>query len=506
MRTLEWILFSIIVGLSITGALADPDLWWHVTIGRWIVGHGALPTTELWNRFGFGHPFTPYSWSFEIIVALLEKLGGLKALLIAQMLLVAVTANLMAWCLSQAAKDYFFGMLIGAVVTSGFVAQFTLRPQSVVWLFFALLLWVCFQIRTHGVSSKRLLALSAIMMAWANMHITTVIGVVTIVVLLFDPRDRRRWILPLSLVIIATCCTPHLGYEWVIFFSKADHPLALRSIAEFGPGTVLDYPVGLLIGLLALLLTFLACAPRSVPAALLVLVGAFTLGGLAVVKFLPFALVSTGYAVCLAWYNVQKTVRSEPIQNLFEGFERLRRGIAHCSGTGLLFFLLCVIVVKVHNLLNHSPVLTESVPEDAVDFMIAHQLPKPLMNTFGDGGYVMYRLSSETGELTPEERVNIDGRTNVNDPAIMELNQRALDGRLSWRRYLDRVNPRTILWRNRSPLTTILLASGEWCRVFAIGSQESGHSVFIRTEEAGSEGLPSCLPEGASRQVRERSA
>lgn len=499
MRILEWILFSIIVGLSITGALADPDLWWHVTIGRWIVGHGALPSVELWNRFGFGHPFTPYSWSFEILAALLDRLGGLKALLIAQMVLVAVTSLVIAWCISQAAKDYFFGMLIGAVVTSGFVAQYTLRPQSIVWLLFALVLSISFQIRADGISSKRLLAIAGVMMAWANLHITTVIGVITILVLLFDPRDRRRWIVPVVVAIIATCFTPHFGYEWVIFFSKADHPLALRSIAEFGPGTVLDYPVGLLIGLLALLFTFLFCAPRSVPVPLLFLVGAFTLGGLAVVKFLPFALITTGYAAGLAWYNVQKGVRSEPVQNVLEGFERLRKGIAYCSGTGLLFLLLCVIVVKVHDLLNHSPVMTESVPESAVDFMIAHQLPKPFMNTFGDGGYVMYRLSTDTGELAPDERVNIDGRTNVNDPAIMELNQRALDGRLSWRRYIDRVNPETILWRNRSPLTAILLASGEWCRVFANGSQEVGHSVFVRAAEAGTEGRPPCLPEGPTR-------
>lgn len=503
MRTLEWIFFSIIVGLSITGALADPDLWWHVTIGRWIVGHGALPSVELWNRFGFGHPFTPYSWSFEILVALLERLGGLKALLIAQMVLVAVTALVMAWCVSQAARDYFFGMLIGAVVTSGFVAQYTLRPQSIVWLLFALLLSVSFQIRARGLSGKRLLAVAAIMMAWANLHITTVIGVGALIVLLFDPRDYRRWIIPLAVAIFATCCTPHLGYEWVIFFSKADHPLALRSIAEFGPGTVLDYPVGLLIGLLALLFTFLFCAPRSVPGPLLLIVGVFTLGGLAVVKFLPFALISAGYAVGLAWYNVQKGVRSEPVQNVLEGFERLRKGIAHCSGTGLLFFLLCLSVVKVHDLLNHSPVLRESVPEETVDFMIARQLPKPFMNTFGDGGYVMYRLSSDTGELDPDERVNIDGRTNVNDSAIMELNQRALDGRLTWRRYLDRVNPGTILWRNRSPLIAILLASGEWCRVFAIGSQEAGHSVFIRTATAGQDGLPPCLPEGHALPVNQ---
>jgi len=88
MRAIEWVLFLLVVGLSITTPLADPDLWWHLTIGRWILGHDALPTVELWNRFGFGLQFVPYSWSFEIVVAGLERLGGLRVVLVGQLVLV----------------------------------------------------------------------------------------------------------------------------------------------------------------------------------------------------------------------------------------------------------------------------------------------------------------------------------------------------------------------------------------------------------------------------------
>jgi hypothetical protein len=493
MRAIEWVLFLLVVGLSITTPLADPDLWWHLTIGRWILGHDALPTVELWNRFGFGHQFVPYSWSFEIVVAGLERLGGLRVVLVGQLVLVGILAIVIGWCISQAAKDFFFGAIIGAMVTSGFVAQYTLRPQSIVWLLFALLLVVCFQIRNEGISRGRLLSLALITGCWANLHITTILAIGTIVVSLFSIKEPKRLILPLSVALFATCCTPHFGYEWIVFFSKADHPVALRSIAEFGAGTILDYPVGILGILMSLLLGFLHISPRAVPAPLLGLVGVFTLGGLAVVKFLPFALVSTGYALGVAWHTLRKDILSGAAANLVDGFERLRRVVRHSSGGGLSFLLLSLAVIKVHSLMVGDTLVQANVPQGAVDFIIENKLPRPFMNTFGDGGYVMYRLSNESGELSAEDRVNIDGRTNINDAEIMVLNQKALSGHVHWQRYLEKVGPNTILWRNQSPLTSILLATGEWCRVYAEGSSESGHSVFLRRVQAGTGDLPQCL-------------
>ena len=494
-RLIEWILFSILVGISITGPLADPDLWWHLTIGRWIVGHGELPNSELWNRFGFGKPFVPYSWSFEIFVAVLEQLGELKGVLIAQIFLVAVIAIGVAWFFGRVAQDMFFGVLVAAVVTSGFVAQYTLRPQSIVWLLCASLVWLSLEIREKGLSSSRLLGVGVVMVLWANLHITTIIGIAILVSLLFEQGTPRRWLLPLGVGLAATCCTPHLGYEWIVFFSKADHPLGLRSVAEFGPGTILDYPIAILGTLVALLLLLLHSAPRSIPLPLLLLAGVFTLGGLAVVKFLPFALILVGYSVCSAWRHARRTAPHGFTRNLVEGLDRLYKLTSLFSGSGLNFLLLSVIVVKCHRIVTESPVAQTNVPEAAVDFMIKHNLPRPFMNTFGEGGYMMYRLSNKDGELVEEDRVNIDGRTNINDPAIMAANQRALDGRLGWEGYLKRVDPGTILWRNRSPLVAILIASGEWCRVYANGSSEFGHSVFLRRARAGLEGLPPCLME-----------
>ena len=51
---------------------ADPDLWWHLAIGNWIIAHGDIPASEHWNRFSIGDPFRAYSWSIEILFSFLE--------------------------------------------------------------------------------------------------------------------------------------------------------------------------------------------------------------------------------------------------------------------------------------------------------------------------------------------------------------------------------------------------------------------------------------------------
>ncbi|MCB0321329.1 MAG: hypothetical protein KDD60_10430, partial [Bdellovibrionales bacterium] len=65
MKSILWALVCVSVGLYITQPVLDPDLWWHIAIGRWILEHGTIPVTEHWNFFALGKPFRAYSWSFE---------------------------------------------------------------------------------------------------------------------------------------------------------------------------------------------------------------------------------------------------------------------------------------------------------------------------------------------------------------------------------------------------------------------------------------------------------
>jgi hypothetical protein len=92
----------------------------------------------------------------------------------------------------------------------------------------------------------------------------------------------------------------------------------------------------------------------------------------------------------------------------------------------------------------------------------------------------MYEWSSPQGE--PSHLVAVDGRTNVNSPAVWKSLQKALFGQEGWSEYIELVDPRTIVWRNSSPFVALLIGSPKWCRVFQSGRSGTETSVFVTRE------------------------
>ena len=60
----------------------DPDIWWHLRTGQWIVEHGAVLTTDPFSSYGMGKPWIAYSWLFEILIYSLYQAFGLLGLML----------------------------------------------------------------------------------------------------------------------------------------------------------------------------------------------------------------------------------------------------------------------------------------------------------------------------------------------------------------------------------------------------------------------------------------
>ena len=64
-------------GLS---AVADPDIWWHIRVGQWIIEHRSFPHQGIFSAFGATHPWAAYSWGFEVLMATLNRVLGLMGI------------------------------------------------------------------------------------------------------------------------------------------------------------------------------------------------------------------------------------------------------------------------------------------------------------------------------------------------------------------------------------------------------------------------------------------
>jgi hypothetical protein len=482
-----WCALAVLIGSYICLQVADPDLWWHIVIGRWIIAHGTVPHQDLWNMFGSESVFRAYSWSSEIVLAAIESSFGDTGLLFAQLALgVALAASLQITC-SLLARDWWIGSFFGACGAVACFNHFTLRPQVLVWIFFAWVLLVVERIAREGLSSSRRIGLCTLGLLWANTHLTAALGFVAVVLwLLPETWDRRRvsaMFTSAGIFFLGTLVTPYFGGEWITLLTKSGHPLKYSVIAEFSPATILQYStVFVLLGLSLLLVAGFTTRIIPTPGRAL-LAGGMVLAGLTAVKFLPFAAIVLASLFCVWWREVsgREEILSQPgladfLNQARDWCSRLQPMSIGAVG----FFVSCLAVANVNSLIK-EPIDLSYVPKGPVDFIIEKKLPYPILNEFGTGGYLMYRHSDMQG--VPSQRVAIDGRTNVNPPEVWHDYQKSLLGKAGWRDFIKRVNPGTILWRQGSAFVSLLYTSKEWCRVYSSGSRESDYVVFISREE-----------------------
>lgn len=478
---LLWIIAAIYAGAYITGPLSDPDLWWHIVVGKWILAHAALPSVDYWNQFGVGQPWRPYSWSIEVLFAATDLWFGPNGLFALKLLLGIGFALTTFYVFGKLSREWFCGALIGLLVVWSCHDHFTLRPQSFVWIYLVSLLGVLNSVSQAGKLTRRTAALIVLIMAlWANSQITTVFGVAA-AFLWVAPQPIRfnlsAWRLPIHttlLALLGTLITPHLGGEWITFFSKSGHPLQYRAIAEFQPATILQYPTAFLIVLSILALALVIERPHTLRLGQWVFAAGLSAAALAVVKFMPMATIALGALICATWgaaFDVAGTAdhrmrrSSHPTGNLGMAIDRLGRLICRLPAEGVAFVLLALTIVGLVPTWR-EPISSTVVPIKAVDYIIDRKLELPLLHDFGRGGYVMYRFSDQRGE--PSMLVPIDGRTNVTPHQVMGEYLAAERGGLDWRGYFDRVRPKTVLWRYGSPLVTILREGQEYCQVFEV--------------------------------------
>jgi hypothetical protein len=487
MRAFLWASVAIWVGSYICLSVADPDLWWHIAVGKWILSHQTVPRQDYWNMFGAGQPWRAYSWSNEIVFALTDRWWGEKGLALLQLLLGVVLACALFAVNGKISRDWFFGTLLGVYSTAGCFNHFTLRPQVLVWILFACAIAISDSIVERGISKARLALLAATGCVWANTHLTAILGLGTIFLWTVESAGLRpawgRAIKAGAAFFAGTLVTPYLGGEWLTFLSKGGHPLKYQMIAEFQPATILQYSTVFVL-LQFVFLIVVSFSSRYLPTlARSVLVGGLTIAGLTAVKFLPFAVISLSALTAVWWRETADRGGEESSNDLAKGLRLLKgkfQGLATETYGAIAFFVMCLAIVNIKGLVD-APLNLAMVPKSAVDFIEEQQLEHPLLNEFGAGGYLMYRFSNDDG--TPRRQVSIDGRTNVNPPEVWDMYAASLQGRSTWRDYIHAVKPKTILWRQGGPMVSLLLETGQWCRVFATGSNDEDFVVFVRRED-----------------------
>ena len=451
--------------------IEDPDIWWHLRTGQWILAHGHVPVEDPFSIYGAGKPWIAYSWLFEILVYGLYRyfgLTGLVAFTVTMSLVVALTIHLL---LRRARLPFVAEVLLLAVIFASLKPLLSPRP----WLFS--ILFTAIELILIGIlrrSWKQLpaLLLPILFVLWANLHIQFVYGLAILTFLTFEsivnelpgsglPRSHSQAlsvthsVLLLGSCLLATLVNPY-GYGiYLAIFEYVMQSGAFQNISELHP------------------MFFRSLADWLVLS--LTLTGAFILGWNR--RWNIFYLVLFVTAACFAfrarrdvWFValvvaaiVSEFATRENCSGYFE-FTKERVAAVILSLVVSLYGLSHLRDVSENSL---AEVVALHFPVKAVNFIRSSQLPGPLYNSLDWGGYLIWSL--------PELPVAVDGRTNLHGDERIASSVATWEGRTAWEKNPELLRARLIIAQAGKPLTHLLRGSLRYRLVY----EDSTAAVFV---------------------------
>jgi hypothetical protein len=452
--------------------LIDPDLWWHLKVGRQLL-EGVFPDRNHLSPTLADYRWINHEWLTDGVMYLLYDWGGL-------LLLAAFFTTIFGLAFAVAARTPAFGVqdksprsprLALIVFCSGLlVAQPIIgtRPQMITLLLFAL--------AQALLVAGRLRWLPLLFFAWVNLHGGYAVGLGLWGLVLLDAgvawlRDRsaangarvrgHMWFLGLSL--LACLINP---FGWRIFeetLRTATDAFAKANIVEWLPLSF-QSKSGLVSGLYAFGLLFGLLAARLRPPRLYYLVlPAFLYLGFSSVRHFPlFVLVSLPL--------LRHLLAQQPLHGfLTDGLDRLfgRRGVLPFTlNATMVVFLTVFPLLRLGSVIRQAAdpaFLAEAgnFPDDAVDFLRRHPPGGTVFNSYGWGGYLLWHL--------PDAEIFIDGRMaswHPPDEPIFRMHADVLKLEGDWQATLNRYNITHILVESDSTLAGAAALLPAWREVY----------------------------------------
>ncbi|HNW44652.1 MAG TPA: hypothetical protein PKI19_09125 [Elusimicrobiales bacterium] len=184
-----------IAALAIAMPVLNPDIYWHLSAGRWMALHRALPSADFLSWTERGAPWTDFEWLSQLAFYAAWSAAG-KAGLFALKLAVLGAAFLP-----------FLGLLrLYGLASAGWWAlplwglallpNSDVRPENFSVLFFALLLWRLEKSRVSGRAwpsgAAGFAGLAAFFAVWANLHAGFAYGILLLLTYAAGAAADRR--------------------------------------------------------------------------------------------------------------------------------------------------------------------------------------------------------------------------------------------------------------------------------------------------------------------------
>jgi len=464
-----------------TAGIQDPDFWWHLRVGRWMVENGRLPSHDLFTYTVPVHVWTDHEYLTEVLMWLVYSATGAVG--------IAILFGLVTWAgfwliYRQVRRQPF--VIVGLGLALGALAGWPIWGPRAQMITFALSCLELYWLQGYLSGRSRALNFFPLVMAvWANLHGGWVIGFAWLGVALVaelvgwawdrsNPAHRahvRFLAIITAASLVAVLATPHglslylypfqtqgsvaqqkLIVEW---FSPDFHQTYLRPfeamvfivIAGFALRRPRLYEFLLTMAALGLALQSVRHVALFVAAATPVMIGSYS-------EYWKELASSRGWKLSL------------PARPLFAATTAV-----------VLVVVFLVALFKIDS--DISPTVqqkldADSYPIAAADWLAAHpEVGTRMYNQYGWGGYLAYRFYPD-----PNRRVFIFGEAELmGDPLLNQYND-VQNLRPDWKAILDQYRVDYVIFNKGEALSNVLATQPEW----TIAYHDDVAVIFVRTK------------------------
>lgn len=211
--------------------LREPDIWWQLLAGRWMIENGAVTHTDMFSYTMQGAQWINVKWLYEVIIALFEKAMGPEAVMLLQAIVNVAIVYFLYRVINYVSKNRGVQPSVLSLVISLLVflaiSEYRMagRPEMISHLLAATYLFILW--RNPSLPWKAILWFVPLQCLWANMHEGYPVGVVIIgtivvgnMISFFITRDKAilqqtiRIGAVAILAVLAILCNPNGIVLW----------------------------------------------------------------------------------------------------------------------------------------------------------------------------------------------------------------------------------------------------------------------------------------------------
>lgn len=472
----------------------DPDFYWHIKTGEYLLSSWPLPTSDVFTYTHSGSPWVLHEWLAQIVLYLVFSVTGYFGTAV----WVAALCAFCGWvtylnCRRQ--MDNPVHAIIVALVCSLFFVTEMPRPHLFSFVFFTATLFVLLEFK-YTRRDRLLALLPAILLLWANTHGGYFIGLVLIFLFAGSEWLRHRFksegaleavrIRKLSLwsaaALVITLVNPQFIRLWWYPIEAIVLSGAAQTINEWQSPS---FHVPITQGFLVLVLAFFAVQAwtrRRPDLTEIVVPLVFIASAFVSVRNMPLAALALAPFLAMNLGRVSWPARAVSS----DGAVILDRGAALSPGAAsrmplaggheqLLNWVL-LVVTGLALVLSYpaqrkkqETAVATYMPVGAADFLVANHIRGRMFNSYQYGGYLIFRLY-------PAQKVFIYGWVEIYQDGFVQTHDAIQQGRSNWKMLFDRYDIDYVVCESNAALRQLLLQEGRFRLVFDDGT----HSVLLK--------------------------